>query len=123
MTVKEFMEVVPYSLIDYAKICERHWNLLFKSYDNKYTGERVNSKKDLEPYLDYKLDYFDYKTMYGEYDNSTIYIKMPKPNYQNGQEIECPCCGEKIVIEFDTARCDVCDWMCADAELDDIMEE
>lgn len=51
MTVKEFMEVVPFSLIDYAKICELHWNLLFESYDNKYTGERVNSRKTLSPIL------------------------------------------------------------------------
>lgn len=108
MTVKEFMEVVPYSLIYYAKICELHWDLLFESYDNKYTGERVNSKKDLKPYLDYELDYFDYKTMYGEYDDSTIYIKMPKP--KNGQEIECPYCDEKIIIKSDMAKCDVCGW-------------
>lgn len=39
----------------------------------------------------------------------------------NGQKINCPDCGNEIIIEYDTARCDDCGWMCADAELDDIM--
>lgn len=41
----------------------------------------------------------------------------------NGEKIFCPCCGELIIIEFDTARCNECDWMCADAELDELMED
>ena len=123
MTVKEFVRVVNDVVIDYAKIYEMHWNPLWNNYDYKFTDKRVNSKADLEPYYDCELSYFELIAPYGEYDDSAIYIKMPKPNYQNGQEIECPCCGEKITIEFDTARCDVCGWMCADAELDDLMKE
>ena len=30
------------------------------------------------------------------------------------------CCGTKITIVYDTARCEACGWMCADGELDDI---
>lgn len=41
----------------------------------------------------------------------------------NGMEIYCPDCGTEITVEFNTARCDECGWMCADAELDDLMEE
>ena len=29
------------------------------------------------------------------------------------QVIECPCCGEKIVSKFDTARCERCGWWAA----------
>ena len=42
-------------------------------------------------------------------------------NY-DGIKIRCPYCGEEITIEFNTARCPECDWFCADAELDEIME-
>lgn len=42
-------------------------------------------------------------------------------NY-NGRKIYCPDCGEEIMIEFDTARCENCGWVAADAELDEIME-
>lgn len=114
MTVKEFVNVVNDVVINYARIYELHWNPLWNDYDHKYTDKRVNSKKDLEPYYDCELSSFELITLYGEYDDSAIYIKMPKPIYKNGQEIECPCCGEKIIIEFDTARCDVCGWMCAE---------
>ena len=78
MKVKEFLEVVPFSLIDYAKIYEMVWDEDFQNYDSKYTDKRVKSKKDLEQYLDYELDYFDYETLWGEYDDSAIYIKIPK---------------------------------------------
>lgn len=123
MTVKEFVDVVNDVVIDYARIYELHWNPLWNDYDYKYTDKRINSKKDLESYYDCELSSFELIAQFGEYDDSAIYIKMPKLTYKNGQEIECPCCGEKIIIEFDTARCEVCGWMCADAELDDIMEE
>lgn len=95
MTVKEFVNVVNDRVIDYARIYELRWNLLWNDYDHVYIEKRVNSKADLEPYYDCELSYFELIAPYGEYDDSAIYIKMPKPNYQNGQEIECPCCGEK----------------------------
>lgn len=41
----------------------------------------------------------------------------------DGQTIHCPDCGQEITIEFDTARCNKCGWMCADTELDEIMSE
>lgn len=44
-------------------------------------------------------------------------------NNYNGWVINCPNCGTEITIEYDTARCPECDWMAADAELDEIMEE
>lgn len=78
MKVKEFLEVVPFSLIDYAKIYEMVWNENYQDYDSKFVDKRVNNKKDLEQYLDCELDYFDYITQWGEYDDSAIYIKMPK---------------------------------------------
>ena len=85
MTVKEFLEVVPYSLIDYADIYEERWNEDYNDYDCKSTDKKVKSKKDLDPYLDYKLSYFNYETMYGEYDGSAIYIKLSK-NYMTEEE-------------------------------------
>lgn len=78
MKVKEFIEVVTWNIIDYAKIYEMVWNEDYQNYDSKYTDKRVNSKKDLEQYLDYELDYLDYETQWGEYDDSAIYIKIPK---------------------------------------------
>ena len=77
MKVKEFMEVVPFSLIYYAKIYEMKWNEDYKEYHSKFIDKRIKNKADLEPYLDCELDYFDYETMCGEYDDSAIYIKMP----------------------------------------------
>lgn len=44
-------------------------------------------------------------------------------NIYDGQVICCPNCGAEITIEYNTARCDECDWMAADADLDEIMEE
>ncbi len=78
MKVREFLDVVTFNIIDYAKIYEMRWNENYNDYDCKYIDKRVNSKKDLEPYLDCELDYFDYETLYGEYDDSALYIKMPK---------------------------------------------
>lgn len=78
MKVKEFLEVVPYSLIDYARIYEMRWNENYNDYDCKFIDKRVSSKKDLEVYYDCELDYFDYETQWGEYDDSAIYIKIPK---------------------------------------------
>lgn len=40
----------------------------------------------------------------------------------NGKYIECPYCGKKIKIEYDTARCNNCGWSAIDSELDEIME-
>lgn len=111
MTVKEFVDVVNDVVIDYAKIYELHWNPLWNDYDHKYTDKRINSKKDLEPYYDCELSNFELIAPYGEYDDSAIYIKMLKSNYQNGQEIECPCCGEKIIVESNNAKCSVCGWI------------
>ena len=78
MKVKEFLDVVTWNIIDYAKIYEMRWNENYNDYDCKYIDKRVKSKQDLEPYLDCELDYFDYETQWGEYDDSAIYIKMPK---------------------------------------------
>lgn len=78
MTVKEFVDVVNFSLLDYAKIYEMTWNEDYREYDSKFTDKRVGSTKDLEPYYDCELDYFEYETQWGEYDDSAIFIKMPK---------------------------------------------
>ena len=40
----------------------------------------------------------------------------------DGMTIICPDCGEEVIIEYGTARCESCGWMAADAELDEIME-
>ena len=110
MTVKEFVDVVNYTVIDYAKIYELHWNPLWKDYDYKYTDKRVGSKKDLEPYYDCELSSFELISPYGEYDDSAIYIKMPKPIYKKGEMIRCPCCGGTIIVESNNAKCYVCGW-------------
>jgi hypothetical protein len=110
MTVREFLDVVNFEIVDYAQIYEKIWNEDYQDYDTKATDKRVNTKKDLEQYLDYELDYLDYETHWGEYDDSAIYIKMPKPVYKNGQEIECPCCCEKIIVESNNVKCNVCGW-------------
>lgn len=78
MKVKEFVDVVNFGIIDYAKIYEKRWNEDYNDYDCKFTGKRVENKKDLEPYYNCELDYFDYTTQWGEYDDSAMYIKMPK---------------------------------------------
>lgn len=78
MKVKEFVDVVNSTVIDYAKIYEMKWNENYQDYDCKFTDKRVHSKKDLEPYYDCELDGFELELMYGEYDDSSIYIKMPK---------------------------------------------
>lgn len=84
MKVKEFLEVVPFSLIDGAKIYEMRWNENYQDYHSKFIGKTVGNKKDVEPYLDCELDYFDYETQWGEYYDSSIYIKMPKENIYEG---------------------------------------
>ena len=48
-------------------------------------------------------------------------IVIEEDNDYDGMTINCPDCGEEITIEFNTARCEECGWMCADGELDDIM--
>lgn len=78
MTVKEFVDVVNYNILDYAKIYELRWNPLYEDYDYKFTDKRIESKNDLEPYYDCELSYFEYITQWGEYDDSAIYIKIPK---------------------------------------------
>ena len=50
-------------------------------------------------------------------------IVIEEDNDYDGMIINCPHCGEEITIEFNTARCEECGWMCADAELDDLMED
>ena len=39
----------------------------------------------------------------------------------DGRVINCPDCGEEIIIEFGEARCEACGWFCGDGELDEIM--
>lgn len=79
MKVKEFLDVVPFSLIDYAEIYVNKWNEDLEDYHgSEFTGKRVKNKKDIEPYLDWELDYFHYETQWGEYYDSAIYINMPK---------------------------------------------
>lgn len=78
MTVKDFLAVIPFSLVDYAKIYENKWDEDWEDDKTTNTGKRVHSQKDLEPYLEYKLSYFDYETQWGEYFDSAIYINMPK---------------------------------------------
>ena len=110
MTVKEFIEVVNYTVIHYAKIYEMCWDKLYKDYNCNYTGNRVHSKEDLRLYLDCELDGFELELCYGEYDDSAIYIKMPKPIYKNGEMIRCPCCGGTIIVESNNVKCHVCGW-------------
>ena len=78
MKVKEFVDAVCWNVIDYAKIYEMIWNEDYQEYHSYFADKRVESKKDLEPYYDYELDYFEYETQWGEYDDSAIYIKVPK---------------------------------------------
>ena len=80
MKVKELLEVISWEVIDYANIYEMYWNEDYQDWHSKNTGKRVNSKKDLEPYLEYELEYLDYHTQWGEYDDSSISIRMPKKN-------------------------------------------
>lgn len=77
MKVKEFVDVVNYQVLDYAKIYMLRYNKDFKNYDYVFTGTRVKSKKDLEPYYDCELSSFELIAPYGEYDDSAIYIRMP----------------------------------------------
>ena len=51
------------------------------------------------------------------------YLEDEEEADYNGMVINCPDCGEEITIEFNTARCEECGWMCADSELEDLMEE
>lgn len=83
MKVKEFIEVVSWEIIDYANIYEMRWDEDYQDYFPKNMDKRVNNKQDLEPYLEYELDYLDYHTLWGEYDDSGIYIKMPKEEPTN----------------------------------------
>lgn len=53
----------------------------------------------------------------------TLLTKDDSDNIYDGITINCPECGKEITIEFNTARCDKCDWFAADAELDEIMNE
>lgn len=78
MTVKEFIDVVNPGLIDYARIVEMYWDDEWQEYCWKDTEKRVDSVKNLEPYYNCELSKFQYDTMYAEYDDSAIYIKMPK---------------------------------------------
>ena len=78
MKVKEFLAVVPYSLVDYAKIYENKWDEDWEQYNSINTHKRVEKKTDLEQYHDCELDFFDYETQWGEYYDSAIYINMPK---------------------------------------------
>ncbi len=50
-----------------------------------------------------------------------IYNEFINPNGQNDRPIECPDCGEPVIIEYNTAKCEACGWMAADAELDEIL--
>ena len=61
-----------------------------------------------------------YKSAVAFIENLLSQKEENKKSY-NGLEISCPCCGTKITIVYDTARCEACGWMCADGELDDIM--
>lgn len=40
----------------------------------------------------------------------------------NGKTFPCPECGEEVTVDCDTARCEACGWMAADADLDEILE-
>ena len=78
MKVKEFLDVISWNIIDYAKIYEMVWNEKHQQYVTTYTNKRVFSRKDIEPYLDYELYYMNYETHHGGDDDSEIYIKMSK---------------------------------------------
>jgi len=78
MKVKEFIKVVNFEVLDYAQIYEMIWNEDYQDYHSKNTGKRINKLSDLDPYLECELEGFDLYLPYGEYDNSEIWIKMPK---------------------------------------------
>lgn len=78
MKVREFLDVVNFDVVECAQIYEKIWDEDYQEYNTKNTDKIVNSKKDLEPYLEYELDYFDYRIYWGEYEDSGIYIKIPK---------------------------------------------
>lgn len=40
----------------------------------------------------------------------------------DGREIFCPDCGKKLRIEYDTARCNNCEWSACDAELHELIQ-
>ena len=80
MKVKEFIEVVNFEVLDYAQIYEMIWNEDFQDYHSKCTGIRINKLSDLDPYLECELKGFDLHLQWGEYDDSEIWIKMPKGN-------------------------------------------
>ena len=73
MKVREFLDVINFNMVDYAQIYEMIWDEDYQDYYTKTINKRVNSKKDLEPYLDYELDYFNYETQWVEF-----ILKSPK---------------------------------------------
>lgn len=78
MKVKDFVDVVNYTVLDYAKIYELIWNEDYQDYDYKYTDKHINSINDLKEYMDCELSGFELIAPYGEYDDSAIYIIMNK---------------------------------------------
>lgn len=78
MKVKDFVGVVNYTVLDYAKIYELIWNENYQDYDYKYTDKRINSINDLKEYMDCELSSFELIMPYGEYDDSAIYIIINK---------------------------------------------
>ena len=51
MTVREFLEVVPFSLVDYARIYENKWDEDREDYTTNNTGKRVEKKQTLNPIM------------------------------------------------------------------------
>lgn len=78
MKVKEFIEVVNFDVLYYAKIYEMIWNEDYQEYHSKYTGIRIYKLSDLDPYLECELEGFDLHLQYGEYDDSEIWIKYQR---------------------------------------------
>lgn len=77
MKVKEFLNVINFDLLDYARIYEGKYNSDYEDWVFKDTG-RIHNRNNLTQYLDCELDSFRYETQYGEYDDSAIYIKIEK---------------------------------------------
>lgn len=63
---------------------------------------------------------------YGTSDYITIGLEpydFDSYTTHNGEEFYCPCCGEYVTVEYDTARCDNCGWSAFDSDLDELMGE
>lgn len=78
----------------------------------------IDTEEDFERYLKKEIE--------ASVHRKTQLLKLlddDTDDIYDGTIINCPVCGKEITVEFNTARCDKCDWFAADAELHEIMKE